>query len=89
MDYLGRGPHENYIDRNHSADVGLYKINIDNLYTPYLKPQENGERTSVRYANFVSTDNKLRIEADNEMEINVSKYTIDALERAKHSYELQ
>lgn len=89
LDYLGRGPHENYIDRNHSADVGLYKINIDDMFVPYLKPQEHGERTSVRYAILVSGDSKLRIEADNEMEINVSKYSIDSLERAKHPYELE
>lgn len=89
LDYLGRGPHENYIDRNHSADVGLYKINIDDMFVPYLKPQEHGERTSVRYAILVSGDSKLRIEADDEMEINVSKYSIDSLERAKHPHELK
>lgn len=88
MDYLGRGPHENYIDRALSADVGLYKLNIDELYVPYLKPQENGERTGVRYALLASHDGKLRLEADKEMEINVSKYTSDELERAMHAYEL-
>lgn len=88
LDYLGRGPHENYIDRALSADVGLHKLNIDELYVPYLKPQEHGERTGVRYALLVSPEGKLRFEADKEMEINVSKYTPEQLENAKHSYEL-
>ena len=89
LDYLGRGPHENYIDRNISAHVGLYKINIGDLYTPYLKPQECGERTGVRYATLCSESDKIRIEADDEIEINVSKYSIDALERAPHTYQLE
>lgn len=88
LDYLGRGPYENYIDRSLSADIGLHKLNIDELYVPYLKPQENGERTDVRYALLVSQSGKLRFEADKEMEINVSKYTFEELESAKHTYEL-
>ncbi len=88
LDYLGRGPHENYIDRNESANIGLYKININELYTPYLKPQECGQRTGVRYAVLCSESDKVRFEADEEMEINVSEYSISALENAAHSFEL-
>lgn len=88
LEYLGRGPHENYIDRNISAHIGLHKINVAELYTPYLKPQECGQRTGVRYATLCSEGDKLVFEADNEMEINVSKYSIDTLERAGHTYEL-
>ena len=88
LDYLGKGPHENYIDRNKSAFVGLYKTNIDELFVPYLKPQEHGERTAVRYAILISDKDKFRIEADNEMELNVSKYSISQLETAMHTHEL-
>ncbi len=88
LEYLGKGPYENYIDRNLSADIGLHKISVDDLYVPYLKPQENGERTAVRYATLVSPDGKVRFEAEKEMEINVSKYTFEQLENAKHTYEL-
>ncbi len=89
LDYLGKGPHENYIDRNMSAYIGLHKINIDDLYVPYLKPQEHGERTAVRYANVCLNREKLRFEADTEMEFNLSKYTVDELERAPHGCELK
>lgn len=88
VEYLGRGPHENYIDRNRSADVGLYKADITSLYTPYLKPQEHGERTDVRYVKLLGTKGSLLIEADKSMEINVSRYSAQELEQAKHGYEL-
>lgn len=88
LEYLGRGPHENYIDRNSSADVGLYKTDIKNLYTPYLKPQEHGNRTDVRYAKLTGTKHNLVIEADGSVELNVCRWSVDELERAAHGYEL-
>lgn len=89
LDYLGRGPHENYIDRRRSADVGLYKIEIDDLFTPYLKPQENGERTDVRTATLVGVHNRLCIEAQHEpIELNVCRWTPEELEAAAHACEL-
>lgn len=56
VEYYGRGPHENYDDRKSSAFVGLYKTNIDDLYTPYVRPSENGYHTDVRHVSFM--DNK-------------------------------
>lgn len=88
LEYLGKGPHENYVDRAKSADIGLYKTDISDLYTPYLKPQEHGERTEVRYAILKGTKQTLTIEADRSMELNVCRWSADELERAKHGYEL-
>ena len=47
--WYGRGPHENYPDRNTSAYVDLYESTVDELYFPYVRPQENGTRTEVRW----------------------------------------
>ena len=88
LEYLGRGPHENYIDRNEGADIGLYKTDIADLYTPYLKPQEHGNRTDVRYAKLLGTKQNLIIEADKSMELNVCRWSTDELEKAAHGYEL-
>jgi beta-galactosidase len=52
MQYYGRGPWENYIDRNHSAFVGLYSANVSDQYVPYVRPQENGYKTQMRWAAF-------------------------------------
>jgi beta-galactosidase len=49
LKWLGRGPHENYIDRKTSADVGLYESTVADQYVPYIRPQENGYKTDTRW----------------------------------------
>ncbi|MDO8971056.1 MAG: DUF4981 domain-containing protein, partial [Saprospiraceae bacterium] len=49
MSWLGRGPHESYQDRKTSAFVGLYKGSVADQYWAYLRPQENGNKTDVRW----------------------------------------
>jgi beta-galactosidase len=46
--YYGKGPHENYEDRNSSSFMGLYKAKVKDFYVPYYRPQENGYRTKTR-----------------------------------------
>lgn len=49
LQWFGRGPHENYIDRKHSAFVDLYRSTVDQQYVPYIRPQENGYKTDTRW----------------------------------------
>ncbi len=49
LKWFGRGPHENYVDRKTSADVGLYESTVDDQYVPYIRPQENGYKTDTRW----------------------------------------
>ncbi|TAJ11786.1 DUF4981 domain-containing protein [Marinilabiliaceae bacterium JC017] len=49
LKYLGRGPHENYCDRNRGAFVGLYDGKVADQYFNYVRPQENGYKTDVRW----------------------------------------
>lgn len=49
LTFYGRGPHENYDDRKASAFVGLYKDKVANQYFNYVRPQENGYKTDVRW----------------------------------------
>ncbi|MBQ5969057.1 MAG: DUF4981 domain-containing protein [Clostridia bacterium] len=88
LQYLGRGPHENYIDRLESADVGQYRLALEELYVPYLKPQEHGERCDVRYARLIGSKRALTLWADTVCELNVCKWNAETLERAKHGFEL-
>lgn len=53
--YYGKGPWENYIDRNEGALTSVYHSNVDEQYFPYSKPQPNGNRTNVQWA--VLSDN--------------------------------
>ncbi|MCW5516411.1 glycoside hydrolase family 2 TIM barrel-domain containing protein [Muriicola sp. Z0-33] len=58
VNWFGRGPHENYQDRNTSALVGLYNAKVKELYYPYIRPQENGNRTDIRTVSFTNDNGK-------------------------------
>lgn len=47
--WLGRGPQESYVDRKAGVKVGLYSGTVDEQYVPYIMPQENGNKTDVRW----------------------------------------
>jgi len=47
--WFGRGPHENYIDRNSSAAVAIYQSHVNEQYHDYARPQETGNKTDVRW----------------------------------------
>jgi len=49
LKFFGRGPHENYCDRNRSAFIGCYESKVEDQYVPYVRPQENGYKTDVRW----------------------------------------
>ena len=54
--YYGRGPWENYSDRNTSAFVGIYSSSVADQYVPYIRPQENGYKTDVRWLTLTNND---------------------------------
>ncbi|MDR1436617.1 MAG: DUF4981 domain-containing protein, partial [Candidatus Symbiothrix sp.] len=56
VEYFGRGPWENYNDRNTSAFVGKYTSKVDALNFEYIRPQENGYRTDARFVSFAGED---------------------------------
>ena len=49
IQYYGNGPEENYIDRNNDQTIGLYNQTVASQYFPYIRPQESGNKTEVRY----------------------------------------
>ncbi len=56
MQWLGRGPQENYCDRNTGSLVGLYDGKVKDQYWAYIRPQENGNKTDVRWVAFTNND---------------------------------
>jgi beta-galactosidase len=56
--WFGRGPQENYWDRNTGAAVGRYSDPVDDLDTDYIMPQENGNRTDVRWVRFTDREGR-------------------------------
>jgi beta-galactosidase len=47
--YYGRGPMENYADRNHATKIGIYTQTVDEQFYPYIRPQETGTKTDIRW----------------------------------------
>lgn len=78
VEYFGRGPWENYADRKASAFVGRYLSSVSDMYVPYIRPQENGHRTDVRWLALSRSDGGgLLVVADSLMEFNASNNTVD------------
>ena len=48
-EWFGRGPHESYADRQTGAAVGRYTMDVDDMFFPYIRPQETGNRTDIRW----------------------------------------
>jgi len=78
VSYIGRGPGENYSDRNRGSFVGQYETTADEMYFPYVRPQENGHRTDVRKLSL--TDEKgrgLDISAVGTFEFNALRNSVE------------
>jgi len=89
MTYLGRGPHENYWDRNTGAAVGLYSGSVENQLHVYTRPQESSNRTDVRWL-MLSDSNGSGLLAVGSPVLSVSAwpYSMEDLEKAMHIHEL-
>ena len=82
--YYGRGSAESYRDMCHAAALGLWHSGVEREYVPYVRPQEHGNHTGARMLRI----GRLLFLADTEFEINVSRYSTQALTRAGHTDEL-
>ncbi|MDF1576276.1 MAG: glycoside hydrolase family 2 TIM barrel-domain containing protein [Bacteroidales bacterium] len=90
VEWYGRGPFETYPDRKTGAKVGVYRSDADNMYEPYIIPQDYGNRTDVRWLKVQNEDGKgLRIEGDGLLNFSLHKYTTDNLSRAVYTYQLK
>ncbi|PID92926.1 MAG: beta-galactosidase [Bacteroidetes bacterium] len=82
LTFYGRGPHENYNDRKHSALVGLYKSSVDEQYVPYITNGENGNRTEVRWLSLTSSEGKgLKISGIPCFDFSALHYSQETLDR--------
>ncbi len=78
VQYLGRGPEENYLDRHKGTVIGLYSSTADDMYYPYVRPQENGHHTDTRWVALNMKGGKgLLIEADNTIGFNALRNSVE------------
>ncbi|MCT4544689.1 MAG: DUF4981 domain-containing protein [Vallitalea sp.] len=87
--WYGMGPHSNYWDRKTSARVGIYNDKVENSLVPYLRPQESGNKTEVRWITIQDEKgNGLKFQGTPYFEANALPYTPNELENSPHPYEL-
>jgi beta-galactosidase len=90
VEWYGRGPFETYPDRKTGAKVGIYKSNADEMYVPYIIPQEHGNRTDVRWLRVEDGQGRgMMISSDDLLNFSLHKYTTDNLDRAMYTYQLE
>lgn len=95
IEYYGRGPRENYIDRQESADLGIYAQTVSEQFYPYIRPQENGNKTDIRYWRQINHAGKgLEIVASEPFSASALNYTIQSLDdgdrkHQRHSSEVE
>ena len=78
LTYYGRGPEENYRDRRTSQFIGEYTSGIQDMYEPYVRPQENGHRTDTRWVELTRKGGKgLLIRADSTIGFNALRNSVE------------
>ena len=76
--YLGRGPQENYCDRNNGTLVDVYKATAEEMYFPYVRPQENGHHTDTRWLTLDQKGGRgLTVRADSLIEFNALRNSVE------------
>jgi beta-galactosidase/evolved beta-galactosidase subunit alpha len=92
VDYYGRGPGENYDDTKLASRVGRFKSHVDALRFDYIKPQETGNRTEVRYAAFRAGhggERGLLVTAPSLFQFGAQRFSTEDLSTVRHNTELK
>ncbi|MEO6979712.1 MAG: glycoside hydrolase family 2 TIM barrel-domain containing protein, partial [Mucilaginibacter sp.] len=90
LDYLGRGPMENYGDRKQGFDVGHYFSSVSQQLTPYEKPMECGNHEDVRWANLTSAKGtRITVKQDTSLiQVSALPYSDEEMENVEYKIDL-
>lgn len=81
IEYYGRGPWENYADRKDSAPVGIYRQSVEDQFYPYIRPQETGTKSDLRWWQVLDWScSGFRIISDAPFSASALEYTIESLD---------
>ncbi|MGK4905190.1 glycoside hydrolase family 2 TIM barrel-domain containing protein [Streptomyces albus] len=89
--WYGRGPQENYWDRRAGAFVGRHRSTVTDRFTPYVRPQECGNVTDVRWGEVTGRDGaglRVTTEPGDRLELSALHHTPDDLDGPRHPHEL-
>jgi beta-galactosidase len=83
--WFGRGPHECYADRKESGKLGLYAGTVQEQFVPYIRPQENGNKADVRWAEVTDAGGcGLRFAGDRPLNVSVHHYSTEDMTASSH-----
>ncbi|MFI7311230.1 glycoside hydrolase family 2 TIM barrel-domain containing protein [Streptomyces hygroscopicus] len=89
-EWFGGGPGEAYPDTRAAARVGRWALSVDELQTPYVRPQENGARAGVRWVRLTAPDGSgVRIEGEPDFWFTARRWTTEQLDAAEHTPDLR
>ncbi len=88
LEWFGRGPHENHVDRNAGAPIGHYSGTVSEQFVPYILPQENGNKTDTRRFTLECSSIGIEFSSDSQFEFSVHHLTPNDLFNARHTSEL-
>ena len=86
--YFGLGPQENYVDKCRAASHGIYSSSVADLHEDYIKPQENGSRSSCDYVIVSGAGCTVKAYGETPFSFNASPFTQEELAEKKHNIEL-
>lgn len=89
VEWYGLGPHETYPDRKWSGITDVYSMTVDKLFEPYIKPQENGNRSEVRWVSITNDEQGLLFKGQTAMNFSMYPYTDINIFTAPHLHKLQ
>ena len=95
VEYYGRGPVENYIDRKANADLGIYRQSVAEQFYAYIRPQETGTKSDVRWWKTLSASGRgIQVIAEKPFSASALHYTIESLDeglykKQGHSQEVE
>lgn len=89
-EYYGRGEAENMPDFTLQSPVGIYSANIDDMFEPYVYPQESGMHCDTKKIVLSADDGtELCIYADDKLNFSVHHFTQNAVDKAEHQEDLK
>lgn len=90
VEWLGEGPHEGYTDRCAGTWFGRFATDVDDWPVPYVQPQASGNRTGVRWLQFLADDGTVLLTIDelDDLQVTVSRWTDEEVADARHLEDL-
>lgn len=89
ISWFGRGPHENYSDRKAGARFGKYESTVDDMFTPYILPQENGNRCDVTNLEIQGEKSALKFSSEKGFNFSIAKFSAHDYYNSRHTSELK